>query len=84
MFWFFGLQGMWDLSSRPGIEPTPPALEGKVLTTGLPGKSPVPEILCQTLCELVTSSWSTEGFSGLVFPLEVMIIYRCPIMYYYT
>ncbi|XP_057595647.1 coiled-coil domain-containing protein 170 isoform X4 [Hippopotamus amphibius kiboko] len=31
---------MWDLSSwRPGMEPTPPALEGGVLTTGLPGKS---------------------------------------------
>ena len=24
----------------PGIEPVPPALEGKVLTTGPPGKSP--------------------------------------------
>ena len=33
MFWFFWPQGMWDLSS------TPPALEGKVLTTTLPGKS---------------------------------------------
>ena len=29
----------WDLSSPPGIEPASPALEGKVLTTGLPGKS---------------------------------------------
>ena len=26
----FWLRGMWDLHSRPGIEPTPPALEGKV------------------------------------------------------
>ena len=30
---------MWDLSSQPGIEPVPPALEGEVLTTGPPGKS---------------------------------------------
>ena len=30
---------MWDLSSRPGIEPTSPALEGGFLTTGPPGKS---------------------------------------------
>ena len=30
---------MWDLSPQPGIEPTSPALEGKVLTTGLPEKS---------------------------------------------
>ena len=35
----FWPRGIWDLSSRPGIEPTPPALEGEVLTTGLPGKS---------------------------------------------
>ena len=28
-----------DLSSPPGIEPAPPALEGEVLTTGPPGKS---------------------------------------------
>lgn len=30
---------MWVLSSQPGIEPPAPALEGEVLTTGLPGKS---------------------------------------------
>ena len=30
---------MWDLSSPTGIEPTPSAMEGKVLTTGPPGKS---------------------------------------------
>ena len=27
------------LAPRPGIEPTPPALEGEVLTTGPPGRS---------------------------------------------
>ena len=32
--------GMWDLSSRPEIEPTFPALKGRFLTTGPPGKSP--------------------------------------------
>ena len=30
---------MWDLNSLPGIKPSAPALEGKVLTTGLPEKS---------------------------------------------
>jgi len=35
----FWTQGMWDLSSPQGIEPKPPALEGKVLPTGPPGKS---------------------------------------------
>ena len=41
MFWFFGHEACGNLSPQPGIEPTPPALESKVLTTGPPGKSPV-------------------------------------------
>ena len=39
MFRFFGLKACEILASQPGIEPSPPALEHKVLTTGLPGKS---------------------------------------------
>ena len=39
MSWFFGHETCGILAPRPGIEPTPPALEGEVLTTGLPGKS---------------------------------------------
>ena len=35
----FWLRGTWDLSSQPGINPTSPALRGKVLTTGPLGKS---------------------------------------------
>ena len=35
----FWLCGMWDLNHWPGIEPTPPASEGEVPTTGPPGKS---------------------------------------------
>ena len=31
------------LVPQPGIEPTPPALEGEFLTTGLPGKSQYPK-----------------------------------------
>ena len=38
-FWFFVLKVCGILALRPQIKPTPPALEGKVLTTGLPGKS---------------------------------------------
>ena len=41
MFWFFGLETCGILAPRPEIEPAPPALEGEVLTTGLPGKSQV-------------------------------------------
>jgi len=36
---------MWILAAQPGFEPAPPALEGKVPTTGPPGKSrKVPEL----------------------------------------
>ena len=40
MFCFFGWEACGILAPQPGIEPAPPALEGEVLTTGLPGKSP--------------------------------------------
>ena len=39
MFCFFGHEAYGILAPQPGIEPTSPALEGEVLTTGLPGKS---------------------------------------------
>ena len=39
MFWVFGQKVCGILALLPGIESTPPALEGKVLTTGLPRKS---------------------------------------------
>ena len=39
-FWVCEACGI--LTPRPGIEPAPPALEGEVLTTGLPGKFPPP------------------------------------------
>ena len=42
MFWFFGLKACGILAAQPGIELTPPALEGEVLTTGLPRKSQGP------------------------------------------
>ena len=39
-FWYLGPQGMWDPSFPTRDQTTSPALEGAVLTTGLPGKSP--------------------------------------------
>ena len=39
MFWFFGREIRGILAPQPGIKHVPPELEGKVLTTGLPGKS---------------------------------------------
>ena len=37
---FFGTEACGILAPWPGIEPAPPPLEGEVLTTGPPGKSP--------------------------------------------
>ena len=42
MFGFFGGEACRILAPWPSIEPTPPALESEVLTTGFPGKSPWP------------------------------------------
>ena len=42
MFWFFGREECGILVPRSGIELTPPALEGEVLTTGPPVKFPRP------------------------------------------
>ena len=39
MFCFFDPKACGTLAPQPGIEPTTPAVEGEVLTTGLPGKS---------------------------------------------
>ena len=39
MLWLFGFKACRILAPRLGIELALPELEGKVLTTGLPGKS---------------------------------------------
>ena len=39
MSWFFGHKACGILAHRPGAEPAPFALEGKVLTTGPPRES---------------------------------------------
>ena len=41
MFWFFGPKACGILVPWPGIEQALPALEGEVLTTVSPGKSPM-------------------------------------------
>jgi len=40
----FGWEACEILTPRPGIKPTPPALEGAVLTTGPPGKPPAAHV----------------------------------------
>ena len=44
---------MWDLSLLIRIEPTPPALEGEVLTTGLPEEVPIEYLFVSYLIQLV-------------------------------
>ena len=39
MFWFLDCEVHGISVLQSGIEPSPPALEGEVLTTGPPGKS---------------------------------------------
>ena len=41
LFYVLGHEACGILAPQPGIEPAPPAQEGKVLTTGPPGKSQV-------------------------------------------
>ena len=43
MFYFFGHKANGILTPQPGIQPTPPALEGKVPTTSHPTRE-VPTI----------------------------------------
>ena len=38
MVWFFNHEVCGVLAPLPSIKPAPPALEGEVLSTGLPGK----------------------------------------------
>ena len=45
MFWFLGGKACGILAPWPGIEPAPPALEGEIITIGLPGKSPLQPFL---------------------------------------
>ena len=40
MFWYFGPKACGSLASQLEIKPTPPALEGRILTTGPPGTFP--------------------------------------------
>ena len=53
MFWFFSQEAGGILIPRPGIETASPTLEGEVLTTGPPGKSPIFIYLFIWLCQVL-------------------------------
>ena len=58
---FFGCEACGILAPQPGMEPAPPALEGKVLTTGPPAKSPAS---CFNTENKYLPSWSYLTSSG--------------------
>ena len=49
MFWLFGCKACGILAPWPGIELAPLALKGKVLTTGLSGKSLGPLLIMKEM-----------------------------------
>ena len=62
MFWFLGHEARGVLAPQSGIKPTPSALEGEVLTTGSPGKSP---------CHFLRLKKVFLGYSSANIPLEL-------------
>ena len=72
MFWFFSWKACGLLAPQPGIKLAPPPLEGKVWTTGLPGKS----LLFSFLIALYILPSHLTTFSKkprLTAPLEIAI-----------
>ena len=56
----FGSRGMGDLNSP--TKPTPPALEGSILTTGPPGKFPSPFFLLKLSENTVNTVCITNSY----------------------
>ena len=81
MFCFFVPKACGIPVPWPGIEPTPPALEGKVLTTGPPGKSPASPFSDDT-CLLTLRRWihsCPDLYGRRVVSLVVETVsYQCP------
>ena len=58
-FFSFGHEACGILAPQPGIEPTPTALEGEVLTTGQPGSPRKP-----ISCFFTRGKWSIKTDQG--------------------
>ena len=58
--------GRWILAPWPGVEPTPPALEGEVFTTWSAGKSVLPDLYL----DLHFPSPLVSLLCSVVIPLE--------------
>ena len=79
-FWFFGPEACGILSPQLGIEPRPPALLGKVLITGPPGKSwpwlsqgnlIQRTFQCPLQLRCISLVWSRWVFACMHFPREL-------------
>ena len=70
LLFYFEQQGMWDLRAPTGDWTSTPALEVKVLTTGLPGKSPNGflvldfNLLCHLKKKQKKTTTTTKNFSN--------------------
>ena len=81
MFWFFGSEARGTLVPWPGIERTSPALEGEVLTAGVPGKFPLlyqrlesfrTSLLAQLVKNPPAMQETPVQFLGQEDPLEIL------------
>ena len=70
MFWVLGPEVCGILASLPGIEPTSPALEGKVLTTGVPGRSQESQFFFFFVVNFVIH-WNETAMGLHVFPIPI-------------
>ena len=70
---FFGLEACGILIPQPGVEPAPPALDGKASTTGLPETSPSLNVI-----NCLQDTWLTAVFfSSLASPSETAVSSSC-------
>ena len=78
MFCFFGPEAYGILSPWPGIELTPLAVEGEVLTTGLPGKSCL-SVSCFTFHHSFPTTWGSRSclWQGGLPSRGCVCVYNC-------
>ena len=63
MLFFFGGEAHGILAPQLGIKPIPTALEGRILTTGPPGKSREVFFQSYLICNNCRAPWDVKGIS---------------------
>ena len=69
IFWLFGHKTYGFSGIQPGVETTPPAAEGKVLTTGPPGEWAPPTWSILKNMDLLSALIDSMQITGLASPL---------------